>query len=189
VDFNLDDMLELIATDTMKMYVYSAETWAPLWESAKLGIDFTGWFNQLAIADLEPDGRQEILIGSYDRLFEFRHNPQAPGNFRPQVVSVSPSNGTTVWRRQAIRLTFNEPILLETVDISCTPEVTGWVPSIAAEFSILLQHEAFPPDSSITCSVIHVEDEFGFTQVSPFSWSFLTDSNYGFDVFMPVVQR
>jgi len=188
VDFNQDGRLELILSDKTMLSVVSPLTWKSLWESTELGSDYTGWYNHLVVADFDRDERQEVVIGSSDYLYMFRHNPIAPGNYTPKVLSFTPNSGT-IWRRQVFSVTFNEPVLSESMAITCTPEVNGWKVYPGPAFSYFLMHDPFPSNTSFNCNMPDVQDKFGFHPDSPISWSFTTNTNLGVDLFLPSVSR
>jgi hypothetical protein len=129
------------------------------------------------------------MIGSSYSLFVFQHNPQAPGNVKPESSSFLPGTGSTVWRRQAFTLTFNEPILPETLSVSCTPSITGWKLSLLNTTNYRLTHDPFPSDTAISCTILDVQDPFGFSPDTQFSWSFTSNANYGSDVYLPSVSH
>lgn len=70
VDLEQDGSSELLISNNNQLFVYGASSFDLLWRSDDLGSSL-GWYNQIAVGNIDADSKTEVVIGSNVGLFQF----------------------------------------------------------------------------------------------------------------------
>jgi uncharacterized repeat protein (TIGR01451 family) len=118
-------------------------------------------------------------------------------NLSPYIVSTTPAHSASnVWTDAPIVIVFSEPVLPDTLQFTCQPDVGNWSVDMAGDATtIVLSHAPFKPNQMYSCFIGRVEDRAGHALVSGPAlnpWAFITGPGPApFDhfIYLPLASR
>jgi uncharacterized repeat protein (TIGR01451 family) len=186
----------LVVSDTTPTLVWQA---SPSPDVAGYWLDLSGSVNDVGdvtgyTAPFLTDGAYAWRVAAYDEVghtgvysdvwtFSVDATP-------PQVVAVSPPAGAQgVAVDATVVITFSEAVRAASLDYAVLPDPLGWSAAWRdGETVVLLDHDAFAPETTYTVSLVAVADGVGNAfSGAPYAWHFATTSQWA--LYLPVVLR